>query len=169
MTTAERPPDWDEPVTIPDVDTSFDTILVPFDGSHNAERALAYAARLAGVTEAQIVVVVAYDPPITVRRRGSLTLDRVRSEMEDEASTLAVEAVEQLQVRGAPARGVVVRGEIVDAILEIAGEEGADIIILGRRGLSHDVRSQSSMREQGHGSVADRVARHAEIPVLVVS
>jgi nucleotide-binding universal stress UspA family protein len=169
MSTPERPADWDQPVTIPEVDTAFATVLVPFDGSRGAERALAYAARLAEVTGAEIVIVVAYDPPITVRRRGAITLDQIQSEMEEEATSLAVEAVEELEARGNEARGVVVRGEIVDAIIETAEGEGADIIILGRRGLSHDLRSQGGMRELGHGSVADRVARHADVPVLVVS
>jgi nucleotide-binding universal stress UspA family protein len=169
MTTPERPSDWDEPVSIPEVDTSFHLIVVPFDGSHPAERALAYGGRLAAVSDAEIVVVVAYDPPITVRRRGSLTLDQLRGEMEEEANELATEAVEQLQARGMRSRGIVVRGDIVDAILQTTDDESADIIILFRHTPPHEIHTQGGWRELGHGSVADRVARHAKVPVLVVS
>jgi nucleotide-binding universal stress UspA family protein len=169
MTDPQRPPDWDEPISIPEVETRLDRILVPFDGSHAGERALGYAANLARATEGEIVVVVAYDPPITVRRRGALTLESLRIGMEEEAHSLASESVELLRAMGLGARGIVVRGEVVEAILDTAETEEAAIIILGRHGLSHEMRSVGGRRELGHGSVADKVARHAEIPVLVVS
>lgn len=162
-----RPADWDEPVALPPVDLAFRTIVVPFDGSHAAERALAWAGELAPRSGAEVVVVVAHDPPITLRRRGGITLEGERREMEDEARALAEESVRLLIGRGATARGVVVRGDVVDAILETAQAEGADLIILGRRGLGHEVRT-SGRRELGHGAVADRIARHAEIPVVLV-
>lgn len=134
-----RPADWDEPVELPSVDLDSRTIVVPFDGSHAAERALAGAGALAPRSGAQVVVVVAYDPPITLRRRGGITLEGQRREMEDEARALAEESVQLLVGRGVPARGVVVRGDVVDAILETAQNEAAD-----------------------------RIARHAEVPVVLV-
>jgi nucleotide-binding universal stress UspA family protein len=169
MSMTERPPDWGEPVSIPEIDIGFDRILVPFDGSHTAERALGYAARLARSSGGEIIVMVAYDPPITVRRRGALTLDRLKEAMEHEAHDLAEEAVDQLAKGGLAARGLVVEGGIIDAILETTAEESVDIIIMGRRGLTHDIRSVGGRRGLGHGSVADKVARHASVPVLVVS
>jgi nucleotide-binding universal stress UspA family protein len=165
---SEHPTDWNDPVSIPDVDTGFDLVMVPFDGSRSAERALAYATRLADITGAEVVVVVGYDPPVTVRRRGALTLESLRAEMEEEANELATEAVEAIHSRGQRARGIVVRGDIVDAILETAEAESADILILGRQGLSHEMRTKGNLRELGHGSVTDRVVRLASIPVLVV-
>ena len=90
------------------------------------------------------------------------------AELEEEANELATEAVEQLVARGMSARGLVARGDIADTILETAERDSPDIIILGRRGLSHDVRSRGGRRELGHGSVADKVARNATVPVLVV-
>jgi nucleotide-binding universal stress UspA family protein len=166
--TSERPRDWDEPVKLPSVDTGFDDILVPFDGSHAAELALGYAAALAVYSGGEIVVVVAYDPPIMVRRRGALSLDSMRTEMEEEAHGLAAESVALLTEKGARARGMVVRGEVIDAILDTAAEEKADIIIMGKRGLSSEMRVHGGRPGLGHGSVADKVIKHAEIPVLVV-
>jgi nucleotide-binding universal stress UspA family protein len=83
MMDLQRPPDWEDPVKIPDVDTEFRTILVPFDGSHCAEIALAYAVVLARRSSANVVVVVAYNPPVTIRRRGSLVVQDTRADMEE--------------------------------------------------------------------------------------
>lgn len=163
-----HPQDWDQPVQLPAVDAKFADILVPFDGSHSSELALVYAAALAGSTGGEVVVMVAYDPPITMRRRGSLTLDSIRSEMEEEAHGLATESIGLLTGRGVKARGVVVRGAVVDAILDTADSEASDIIIMGRRGLSSEMRAYGGRPVLGHGSVADKVTKHAKIPVVVV-
>ena len=53
---------------------------------------MGYAAAFANYSGGEIVVVVAYDPPITVRRRGGITLEGLRTEMEEEAHDLASES-----------------------------------------------------------------------------
>ncbi|HLF42388.1 MAG TPA: universal stress protein [Acidimicrobiia bacterium] len=167
MTDMARPADWDGPVEIPEVDTSLERIVVPFDGSKAAERALGYAAAFARYSGGEIIVVVAYDPPITVRRRGGITLEGLRSEMEKEAHDLAEESASLLVDKGLRARAIVVRGDVADAILDTIDEEAADIAILGRSGLTSEVRG-GERREWGTGSVTDKIVRNATIPVMVV-
>ena len=157
-----RPDDWDEPVVIPEVKRDLDRILVPFDGSHAAERALAHADAVAERSGSEIVVIVAYDPPVTVRRRGILMVEQLRHDMESDAHELATESVGLLLERGRRARGIVVKGDIVQAILETAGAEGADLIVMGRRGLGQ-------LQGMLLGSVSEKVARHASVPVFLVS
>jgi nucleotide-binding universal stress UspA family protein len=165
----ERPDDWDDPVVIPELTVSFDTILVPFDGSHAAESALAHADRVAVATGGEIVVVVAYDPPITVRRRGILEVEHERSAQEAEATELAQESAAILLDRGRRARAVVVRGDPASAILETADAESADLVVMGRRGLGTEVNAGLPfLRDLRQGSVAEKVARHAVVPVLLV-
>jgi nucleotide-binding universal stress UspA family protein len=161
-TTHQHPVDWAEPLVIPDVKRQVDTILVPVDGSPGSERGLAYADLLAGITSAEVVVVVAYDPPIAIRRRGILLVEAAQREMEEDATELATEAAQLLIDRGRRARGVVVRGEPAESILEVADREHADLIVMGRRGLG---------RLQGLivGSVSERVARHAGVPVFLAT
>ncbi|KAA0235379.1 MAG: hypothetical protein JJLCMIEE_01738 [Acidimicrobiales bacterium] len=173
MTTYERPSDWEEPVFIPDVDASFERLMVPFDGSHSAEQALGYAVVLARVTGAEIVVVVAYDAPVTVRRRGALVVEDTRAGMRSEAEGLAAEAVAQLQTKGCQARGIVIEGDPVEGILQTADAEEADIILMGRRGLTAELRAVQRIVHAGlayvtHGSIAEKVTRHATVPVLLV-
>lgn len=173
MTLYERPPDWEQPVRLPEVDTKFECIVVPFDGSHGAEQALGYAAVIAGVTDGEVVVVVAYDPPITVRRRGALVVADTRAEMQQEAEELASEAVVLLEAKGRRARGIVVEGDPVHGILQTADDEGADVIVMGRRGLTSELRAAQRVVRAGlsyltHGSIAEQVSRHASAPVLLV-
>ena len=92
--------------------------------------------------------------------------------LEGEATELAREAVAALTGQGLNARGVVVKGEVAHAILDTAEDEACDLIILGRQGLSAELRgvagSIDRIRERLHGSVTDKVVRHASMQVLVV-
>jgi nucleotide-binding universal stress UspA family protein len=165
----DRPDDWDDPVVIPQMDTVFDVLLAPFDGSHAGELALAHAERVAIATGGEIVVVVAYDPPITVRRRGILEVAHERTAQEAEALELAEESAGILIDRGLRARAVVIRGEPASAVLETAEAEDADMILMGRTGLGNELnKGLPFLRDLRMGSVAEKVSRHATMPVLLV-
>lgn len=168
MTSHARPDDWDAPVSIPEVPGP-GTILVPFDGSHTAERALAWSVLAARESGAEIVVVVAFDAPLTMRGRGAVFIEDVKAELRDEAQSLAEESVEILRQRGVRARGIVVRGDVAQGILQVADDEAADLIIMGRQGLSHEVGGLERLRRIMAGGVAEKVSRHAAVPVMVVN
>jgi nucleotide-binding universal stress UspA family protein len=169
MTQYARPDDWDAPVAIPEVPPP-GRILVPFDGSHCAERALAWSLLSAASGEAEIIVVVAFDPPLTMRGRGAAFIEDVKAGLREEAQSLAEESVQLLHAKGARARGVVIRGDVAQGILQVAEEEQADLIVMGRRGLSHEVGGGvGKLRRIMTGSVADKVSRHASVPVTVVT
>lgn len=61
-----------------------------------------------------------------------------------------------------PVRPVIKYGSEPERILELAKAEGVDMIVLGARGVGF---LEGLM---GGGSVADKVARNADIPVLLV-
>lgn len=166
-----RPDDWDEPVSVPELD-ALSTIVVPFDGSHSAERALAWGELVAGNAGAEVVVVVAYEPPLTKKGRGAIYVEDMRAALAEEAHVLAEEAVALIVQRGGRARGVVVEGEASAATLDVADTEAAQLIVLGRRGLAYELPGMAGglerFRSAMGGGVAERVARHAEIAVMVV-
>jgi nucleotide-binding universal stress UspA family protein len=172
MNVQTRPEDWEEPVRLPEV-TLPRRLLVPFDGSHNAERALAWAATTAAATDGEVVVMVGFEQPLTMRGRGAAYIESVREELEAEAKDLATEAVTLLADRGVRARGVVVKGDVPHAILDLAESESCDLLVLGRQGLSAEVGGVSGaldrMRDMLQGGVTDKVVRHSPVPVLVVS
>jgi nucleotide-binding universal stress UspA family protein len=163
-----RPDDWERPVEIPDAARPR-RILVPFDGSHTAERALSWGMLAARNNDAELVVVVAFDPPLTVRGRSASYVEERKATLEDEAKELAQEAVEALLSRGLSARGVVAKGDVARSILETADEESVDLIVMGRQGLTHEAGDHlEKFRALMSGGVAEKVSRHASVPVLMV-
>ncbi len=171
MNANARPHDWEAEVVLPEVSTP-KRILIPFDGSHNAERALAWGAYVGARADLEIVVVVAYEQPMTMRGRGATYVEQVRDDLEAEALGLATEAVELLKARDLDARGVVVKGDIARAILDIADQQHCELIIIGRQGISAELGGAAAaldrFRDMLQGGVADKVARHAAVPVVMV-
>ena len=93
-----RPDDWEEPVKLP-APLRPKRVLIPFDGSHAAERALVWGVLVAKNNDAEIVVIVAYEPPLTVRGRKAAYVEEAKAALQVEAKELATEAVELLQKR----------------------------------------------------------------------
>jgi nucleotide-binding universal stress UspA family protein len=120
-------------------------ILVGFDGSPNAWRALEEALAVAGA-DARVTVVAAALPDVA---EG---LEERRRELEDARRRLAEldREAELVAVAGAPA----------DVLVEEAERRGADLIVVGRRGLSGAERLVM-------GSVSSKVARTAPCSVLI--
>jgi nucleotide-binding universal stress UspA family protein len=166
-----RPHDWEDPVILPPVNAPA-RVIVPFDGSHNAERALSWAAFVASATEGEIVFVVAYEQPLTMRGRGVQQIESTRDELEAEALDLATEAVGLVQARGVTARGIVIKGDVAHSILDSVDTEGGDLVIMGRQGVSAELGGLTGaldrVRDMLEGSIAGKVVRHASVPVLVV-
>jgi nucleotide-binding universal stress UspA family protein len=171
MSDLTRPDDWDLPIRVPELGR-LERILVPFDGSHTAERALAWSAMLAAAASAEVVVLVGYETPLTKKGRGSTYVESIRNELQVEAHELADEATTELLGRGVSARGIVTRGEPAAAVLQIAEDEDVDLIVLGRRGLTSELSgvpgAVERLRSGISGGVAERVVRHAPTAVLVV-
>lgn len=158
----ERSRGTDEPLRLPEIQSKIDSLLVAVDGSPGSEKALAYASLLAKMADSSLVIAVAYDPPVTVRRRGILEVEGAKAEMEAEAKEIAEEAVDLVKERGHDARAVVARGDPAQVIIDTAESEGVDMIVIGRRGLG-------VLRGILVGSVSERVVRHAEIPVVLIN
>ncbi len=154
--------DDDEPLRLPDIERRVRRILVPVDASEGSQLGMAWADLIAETIDAEIIVVVAFNPPMAIRRRGILETEHLQAQMEEDATAVATEAAQLFMDRGRNARALVVRGEAAEAILETAKSESADLIVMGRRGLG---------RLQGLlvGSVSERVARHASVPVFLAS
>jgi nucleotide-binding universal stress UspA family protein len=129
-------------------------ILVGFDGSTNARRALEEALDLARA-DTRITVVAAAQtpaPPGEVLPVGAKGLDERKHELED--------ARQQLAELGRDAEVVAVSGAPADVLVEEAEKRGADLIVVGRRGLNGAERLAM-------GSVSSKVVRLAQCSVLI--
>lgn len=143
---------------------TYGSIVVGTDGSPTAEQAVAQAATLAAVDGARLVIVTAYEPrddhpgvhPDRVPEDIRFTLsDRVQAEeLGAHGRTVAKEAgVGQVIVQAIP-------GDPAHVLIEAAEEMGAELIVVGSRGLSSHAHFIL-------GSVASTVAHHAPCDVLV--
>jgi nucleotide-binding universal stress UspA family protein len=157
-----RPANWDEPTHLPEIPEKLNRILVPIDGSAHSELGLSHALRLAKWAQAELIVMVAFDPPSRLHRRGLLPPEEIVLAMESDAKELAGEVATLLESKGIKVRGLAVRGDPSEAIIGVAEDEHVDLIVMGRRGLQ-------GIRGMLLGSVSERVLRHSEIPVMVVS
>jgi len=141
---------------------AFRTILVPMDFSPAAHAALAFAKSLAQKSgPAHIVLVHAYYVPVELEQylvsHGDGAFDRLSKAVTKDLEKILLD----LQGAGLSAEYVARAGTPERIVLEVAGEKKADLIAMGthgRRGLSHLFL----------GSVAERVVRTAEVPVLTV-
>ncbi|HEX5299392.1 MAG TPA: universal stress protein [Streptosporangiaceae bacterium] len=144
----------------------YDRILVGTDGSPSSMLAVERAGQVASASEAELVVVTAYDPvPARDAARLELAIGNLREHQirgRDHAlETLEAsrELVNSERVRSV--RELAVEGEPVDAILATAAEQGAGLIVVGNRGMG---------ALSGHllGSVPGDIARRAPCDVLIV-
>ena len=121
-----------------------ESIVVGTDGSATAKRAVAEAARLAKALDAQLHVVSAYglQEDEWVNATLSEAADGV-GEHEVEVTTHAV------------------RAEPADALLEVAEQVGASMIVVGNQGMHGAKRVL--------GSIPNSVSHRASCNVLIVS
>jgi nucleotide-binding universal stress UspA family protein len=137
-------------------------ILVPLDFSEPASGALDMAIDLAGRFHAELILFHAHQLPTYAFPDGVMPLQpEVLHELEQ--SMLA--ELERLAGR-ARAAGVQVSthtslGTAADEIVRYAHECGADLIVMGTHG-------RTGLRHVLIGSVAEKVVRKADCPVLTV-
>jgi nucleotide-binding universal stress UspA family protein len=139
-------------------------ILIAYDGSKGARRAIQGAAALLGSRRAVVLDVAA---PVTTAESIALTSSVVPGAAFEElntadALTVAREGVEHARAAGFDAEArAALSAPTWDGIVEVADEVDAAVIVLGSRGLT-------GLREQFEGSVSHEVAEHAGRPVLII-
>lgn len=136
-------------------------ILVPLDGSRMAEEALAHAVAQARQSGAEIVLLKVLGP---LPEPGMASREVIRS-AEVASARLAQSYLEDIAVplreQGLPTTTATVEGKPYVEIIRFAEENKIDLIVMSTRG--HSGLSRWLM-----GSVADRVARGATVPVLLI-
>lgn len=141
-------------------------ILVPLDGSPLSEQALEPACRLAQAWQAELTPVRIVFPVMLVTD-GNLplpsTYDGAATEQCRQDAQQYLDGVgERVREWGVRAEGIAMVGwSAAGALLEIARVEPVGAIVLATHG-------RGGLRRWALGSVADKLIRAAEVPVLVV-
>jgi nucleotide-binding universal stress UspA family protein len=123
----------------------YETIVVGFHKSVTGRDAVEHASALAGICKAQLHLVTSFDPD----SRG----EAAREDAERQLSSHQLGA-------GGSVKTHVLGGEIADVIVTVAGNVGADLIIVGNKDLHESKRTADS--------VAGAVSASAPCAVLIV-
>lgn len=136
-------------------------VLIPTDGSEGAEVAVDHGVEFAGLVGADVHGLYVTDIRATVPNvdDGSQTAILDQLEAEGERATEYVETV--ANDAGIDARTAVVRGTPYAQIREYVVEHDVDLIAMGTHG-------RTGVERYLLGSVAEKVVRTADVPVLTV-
>jgi nucleotide-binding universal stress UspA family protein len=142
--------------------SAYQTVVVGTDGSDSSLRAVERAGAIAGA-DAKLIVASAYLPQQDDARaadtlkdesykvHGAAPIYAILKEAKDRAHAAGAKNVEERSVVGAP----------VDALVGLAEDVGADLLVVGNVGLS-------TIAGRLLGSVPANVSRRAKVDVLIV-
>jgi nucleotide-binding universal stress UspA family protein len=143
----------------------FRSIVVGTDGSGTATEAVRQATELARLTGARIHLVSAYEPVGSVRLREEreqvpADLEWMVNPREDVDRTLS-EAAREIDAAGVEVSAYARQGDAADAILDVAEEQAADVIVVGNKGMTGAKRVLL-------GSVPNKISHHAPCSVMII-
>jgi nucleotide-binding universal stress UspA family protein len=141
-------------------DMDINTIVVGLDGSTGSARAIAWAVGLAELVSAEVIAVHG----IGLLARGDdgvpVPTQTIRAEIERRCREDWSEPLRSAS--GSVASRIEIRdGHPVSVILTVAEEAGADLVVVGSRGVG-------GFPDLLLGSTSHQLAQHSPIPVVVI-
>ncbi len=137
----------------------FKTIVVGTDGSSTADIAVTRGAELARLTGASLHVVSAYTPT-PARVVGEKASGEYSIGPDYKVDAVLAGTVARLRAEGIDISTHGPKGDPADAIVEVAVREGADLIVLGSKGM------QGARRILG--SIPNKVSHSSPCDLLIV-
>jgi nucleotide-binding universal stress UspA family protein len=139
-------------------------IVVAYDGSDAARRAIDHASSQAKASGAQIVLahVLEWSPYSFLTKEELAERHKRRNEELDRAkNAIVAPIVESLSSQGITVVSEIRYGNVADTLIEIATTHGAGLIVTGRIG-------QAGLASRLFGSVAGTLAQVSPVPVTIV-
>jgi nucleotide-binding universal stress UspA family protein len=137
----------------------FEKILAAIDGSEASNRAFGKALELASIAGARLTA-LAVEGPLPAYAATIGEVDEVRREKDAFFERLLVRTRRQAEAAGMELDVELRPGHAAELIVRVAQEKQVDLIVLGHKG--------HFLRDHLLGSTADRVAEHANCPVMIV-
>jgi nucleotide-binding universal stress UspA family protein len=143
----------------------FRSIVVGTDGSDTATQAVREAVEMARAVGATLELVSAYTPAseqrLRMERRDAPEELRWAAGPRREVEASLAEAASLAKEAGVDANTYPRQGDPADVIVDIAEEQGSDLIMVGNKGMTGAKRFLL-------GSVPDKISHHAPCSVLIV-
>ena len=141
------------------------TVVVGYDGSSGAKKALDAAVRMAkSEADGQVIITCAqhHEPSWVGMTPAGVSVQAEHAWQETTRKIVAEleQAAETVRAAGVTCAAACSGGRPADLLVQVAGEANADIIVVGAIG--------SGGSRGLLGSTVSGVLRHAQIPVLVV-
>lgn len=137
-------------------------IMVPYDQSEPANRAIDFAIDLAKKYHAKISVVACIVPQIPMDPTFEQSYEETLELMRKNAANAVLKLELKIDESKIPVKTRVLEGiSITDALLSYAESNKVDLIIMGSRGLG-------GFKKLLLGSVASGLSQHSKCPVLIV-
>jgi nucleotide-binding universal stress UspA family protein len=138
-------------------------LLVPFDGSSTAMRALEYAIKLANEHgPMELVIAYAHEPPLIYGEIAVyLPEDKAEELQLKHSEDVLRPAIEKAKRAGVPFATEVLIGDIPKSIVSCAEALACDGIVMGTRGMS-------AIGNLVMGAVATKVVHLTKLPVTLV-
>ena len=142
-----------------------ETIVIGLDGAGTGERALTFAKNLAtkvGDCELLVAYVIEWSPFTFQTAEENAQRHKRRDEELALANSRIIDpAIKALADAGFTARGVVRHGDVAETLNDIAKENAATQIVVGRA-------SASGFSRRIFGSSTQNLVMHADVPVTVI-
>jgi len=137
----------------------FNCIVFATDGSVHSQRALDYARDLTRLHDATLYLVHVYHKVSDLL--GTQEYDAILEHRISAGKKIIEKAGKEFEKAGITYHVELLESPMAEAIINVAETRGADLIIIGARGLS-------SLEGLLLGSVSQKVIHHASCPVLVI-
>jgi nucleotide-binding universal stress UspA family protein len=146
--------------------TGFRKILVAFDGSQDAVKAVRMASSIAREYGAALTILHVYSVPVYTYAAPApmpqVDVGPVEESAKEKASKVLEGGVKVAGEEGVTATGELLEAaSVVQAVVEFAAKESFNLIVMGTRGMT-------GFRKLVLGSVSNGVVSHAHCPVMVV-
>ncbi|ELK55499.1 UspA domain-containing protein [Haloferax sp. BAB-2207] len=136
-------------------------ILFPTDGSDCADAALDHAIEHARTYDATLVVLYVADVREVGYAAPALSLERVREALLESGEQVVDRVAQAAREAGVEVETVITEGTPASEIIRHADEREVDFVVMGTHG-------RSGIDRYLIGSVAERVVRGSDAPVLTV-
>ena len=137
------------------------SLLVSVDGSPNADRAVAFAIRMAKAVQGMKVVVLNVQEQLERWYAHGLASDSSREHLKQQGQAQAAAARKLLDESGCPYEFLIVFGKPAETIVQVARDHGCSGIVMGTRGLGE-------LQNVFIGSTSFKVVQLSDLPVTLV-
>ena len=144
-------------------------ILLPVDGSPFSKAPIPYIEEIIRGTKAKVILLQAAEPPIVPSYEEGRPIsptwqkfkDDLWAQLEEHDSKNLKKLEVELASRGMNVTSQVVRGDAPESIIETAGKENVDLIVMSTHG-------RTGVNRWAFGSVASRIVEESDQPVLLI-